>query len=80
MENQLERTLEHEMDTEGIWRVWSLCASGFTQELLGSYFWVCYGSLVRDDHILPKRGLHRTVWVRVLNFLNLRDPHPPHVL
>ena len=32
----------------------------------GSYvvpFWVCYGFLVRDDNILPKKELHRMVWV-----------------
>ena len=32
----------------------------------GSYvvpFWVCYGFLVRDYNILPKKELHRRVWV-----------------
>ena len=32
----------------------------------GSYvvlFWVCYGFLVREYNILPKKELHRRVWV-----------------
>ena len=34
----------------------------------GSYvvpFWVCYGFLVRNYNILPKKELHRRVWVDV---------------
>ena len=26
-------------------------------------FWVCYGFWVRDYNILPKKELHRRVWV-----------------
>ena len=37
----------------------------------GSYvvaFWVCYGFFARDWNIIPKKELHRRVWVGAYGF------------